>query len=59
VTFDPRRLGYADLLEKWYFRMHDPTTPNRQGNDVGTQYRSTIFFTSPASGSLPWGSSPA
>ena len=46
VVFDPARLGYADLLERWFFKMHDPTTPNRQGNDVGTQYRSAIFTTS-------------
>jgi peptide-methionine (S)-S-oxide reductase len=42
VTFDPRRITYAELLEV-FWKTHDPTTLNRQGNDVGTQYRSVIF----------------
>ena len=38
VTFDPAKLTYADLLERWFFRMHDPTTRNRQGNDVALEH---------------------
>jgi peptide-methionine (S)-S-oxide reductase len=47
VKFDPAELSYADLL-RVFFTIHDPTTPNRQGNDVGTQYRSIILTHSDA-----------
>jgi peptide-methionine (S)-S-oxide reductase len=46
VTFDPDRISFGDLLEV-FFSAHDPTTKDRQGNDVGPQYRSAIFFHSP------------
>ena len=45
VVFDPRKLSYEELLQDWFFRMHDPTTKDRQGNDRGSQYRSAIFYT--------------
>ena len=43
IVFDPSRISFEDLLEV-FWKTHDPTTPNRQGNDVGTQYRSVIFY---------------
>ncbi|MBN1597434.1 MAG: peptide-methionine (S)-S-oxide reductase MsrA [Bacteroidales bacterium] len=43
ITYDPEIISYPDLLEI-FWQTHDPTTPNRQGNDVGTQYRSVIFY---------------
>ena len=46
IVFDPAKLSYRDLLE-FFFQVHDPSTANRQGNDVGSSYRSAIYYTTP------------
>src|SRR5580698_3122895 len=46
VTFDPAKISFTEILEL-FFAFHDPTTRDRQGGDVGTQYRSAIFYASP------------
>jgi peptide-methionine (S)-S-oxide reductase len=46
IVFDPSKITFRKLLE-FFFQIHDPTTPNRQGNDRGPSYRSAIFYTSP------------
>ena len=45
IIFDPEQVSYRDLL-KLFFQIHDPTTKNRQGNDLGASYRSAVFYTS-------------
>src|SRR5688500_1451734 len=46
VSFDPSEISYRDLIEV-FFTIHDPTTPDRQGNDIGTQYRSIVLYHTP------------
>ncbi len=47
IIYDPAKVSYEELLA-YFWRLHDPTTPNRQGPDIGTQYRSAVFYYTPA-----------
>jgi peptide-methionine (S)-S-oxide reductase len=47
IVFDPSQITYREILA-YYFQIHDPTTPDRQGNDIGSSYRSEIFYTTEA-----------
>lgn len=44
IKFNPEKISFESLLENYFFRMHDPTTLSQQGNDIGSQYRSVIYF---------------
>src|SRR3954469_20124248 len=54
IVFDPERISYRDILE-FFFQIHDPTTKDRQGNDIGSSYRSEIFYTSDEQGRVAEG----
>lgn len=54
VDFDPARIDLKRLLTDWFFRMHDPTTRDRQGNDIGNSYRSTIFYFNATQERIAW-----
>ena len=53
IVFDPSRISFRDILE-FFFQIHDPTTKNRQGNDLGRAYRSAIFYVMPEQKAVAW-----